>query len=135
MDILVVRPLAIASASPVWVTMSIFWNIMIALGVIIAAVLGYFLLLRKQPSAPPDSQKTRELLQILGGRQNIQQVALEGTRLRVTLASLKACDYADLKRFGATGIFVAGKQIKFILKDATPELIKAIQEQLKEEDR
>lgn len=115
-----------------WFMANLWWIALLVLLLVFA--IAYILISgKKKPiKSEIDNSEIENLIQVLGGIDNIEEISLEGSRLKALLKNLKKCEYKSLKEHGASGIFVSGKQIKFILPKSANQLINIIQAKKKE---
>ncbi len=115
-----------------WIITNWWWIALLVIAMVFALI--YFLYQGKKKQAKPeiDVSEIDKMIQVLGGIDNIESISMEGARLKVLLKNLKKCEYATLKEHGAMGIFVSGKQIKFLLPKSASQLVSLIQAKKKE---
>ncbi|MFA5289505.1 MAG: hypothetical protein WC351_00510 [Candidatus Izemoplasmatales bacterium] len=111
-----------------------FFHYMLGVLIIIGVVYVVILILRsrkKKVSHIPE-ERIDQLIAILGGIDNISGFQPTGSRLKFELVHIKKCDFEDLKSFGANGIFVSGKFVKFMLSPHADLYANEIQKRMKE---
>ncbi|AJC67137.1 glucose PTS transporter subunit EIIB [Dickeya zeae] len=75
-----------------------------------------------------DKQQIQRLLQLFGGRENIEQVDACITRLRVTVKDLSVVDSQGLQQEGALGVIILGQQVHAIFGKQSDTLRKLLEE-------
>ncbi|GAB7267728.1 glucose PTS transporter subunit EIIB [Dickeya ananatis] len=75
-----------------------------------------------------DKQQIQRLLQLFGGRENIEQVDACITRLRVTVKNLSLVDSQGLQQEGALGVIILGQQVHAIFGKQSDTLRKLLEE-------
>lgn len=70
------------------------------------------------------------LLNLLGGEENVLSVSFEYSRLKVDLQDVKKVDLEGIKALGATGLFVAGNKLQAIVGNNAKDLEIAIKKYL-----
>ncbi|WP_226101137.1 PTS transporter subunit EIIB [Dickeya oryzae] len=75
-----------------------------------------------------DKQQIQRLLQLFGGRENIEQVDACITRLRVTVKNLSVVDSQGLQQEGALGVIILGQQVHAIFGKQSDTLRKLLEE-------
>jgi len=113
--------------------LNIFLPLLLVL-VIIGVVSGVIIFIRsrKKPIQHIPEERIDQLITILGGIHNISSFQPTGSRLKFELVQIKKCDFEILKSFGANGIFVSGKCVKFMLSPHADLYANEIQKRLKE---
>lgn len=94
-----------------------YWAFAIAFGVLMLLV---FLLIKRKPvkkivQTPVEDEKIGAFVECYGGINNIEQIELDGRRLKLQLENIGLVDIERFKSLGATGIFISGSQIKMVL--------------------
>ncbi|UJR55265.1 glucose PTS transporter subunit EIIB [Dickeya zeae] len=75
-----------------------------------------------------DKQQIQRLLQLFGGRDNIEQVDACITRLRVTVKNLSVVDSQGLQQEGALGVIILRQQVHAIFGKQSDTLRKLLEE-------
>jgi len=72
-----------------------------------------------------------ELLEALGGAENISNVSLNGSRISLDFDSKKVVDKEQIKENGVETIVVANKKITLVIGKKAPAIYKYLQESVK----
>lgn len=85
------------------------------------------------PKLPPEDNSVEtlfldNLMQCLGGRENIIHVDACITRLRVTVADLSKVDTQGLQQSGALGVIIIGQEVHAIFGKKSDNLRKLLSE-------
>lgn len=72
-----------------------------------------------------------ELLEALGGADNISNVSLNGSRISLNFESKKVVDKEQIKENGVETIVVANKKITLVIGKKAPIIYKYLQENIK----
>ncbi len=87
--------------------------VIISLGVVIA------LLKKKKKKVVTqniDQEYINNIVTYLGGKDNIQDINVDQTKLKITVLNLKIVALDSLKELTSTGVFVSGNNIKILFK-------------------
>lgn len=76
-------------------------------------------------SSEDDSQKEL-FLDLFGGSENIEDVALQMSRVSVTVKAMEKVKTEELKEMGATGILLVGNVVKCSFGDRAPYIYKLL---------
>jgi len=114
---------------------NLWWIILGVLAVIFVVAYVASLIRKGKKDVVVDTGGFEEMLVVLGGIDNIVEVELEGTRIKVKVKELKKCEYAALKEHGASGVFVSGKTLKFLYPGHAKELYEHLQARRKEKQQ
>lgn len=98
-----------------------YWQYIIILSVLIIIALVITKLRRKDFSI-----EINKLIQCLGGKENILDVDVNMSRLKVTLKDMDIVDKDGIQRLGARGIVEVDNQLKIIFGTNSKELKKYI---------
>lgn len=77
-----------------------------------------------------DDNLVNEFLLSLGGKDNIQNVSYESSRLKVELNNVKKLDLDKIKSLGAQGLFIAGNKVQAIVGNNAQDFENAIKSYL-----
>lgn len=72
-------------------------------------------------------EKVAYVIKSLGGRTNIIDFSVTGSRVSFTLDRVKAAELDNLKDAGASGVFVAGKTVKCMFPEDPANLIRTLE--------
>ncbi len=110
--------------------------IAMCLGVLVIFLLILSLLLikkkRKTKTLKIDDEFIDLLIKNYGGINNIKNVEVENSRLKITIADLDLVDLEELKNQAESGVFITGDIIKTLFKLSSDEIKKSLDEKLKE---
>lgn len=102
--------------------------------VFIALVVVLILLLvrrkPKQKHIKVDDEFTNNLLVLLGGKENILEVAVDNGRLKFKVSNLDIVNLEGIKGIATSGVFVTGNIIKTLFKLDSQIIKKAIEKLL-----
>jgi len=111
-----------------WLLSNWWWVLPGFLGVLLVIIYLVNVLKKVADKPATDTVKLDRIIEKLGGLDNISEASREGNRLKFLMKELKKCDLVAIKNDGVSGIFVAGKQVKFQFPEAPEELLKRIEE-------
>jgi phosphotransferase system IIB component len=104
------------------------------------SILFYYILLKiydaayvkgaKRHHLTVNDELVTELLNHLGGEENIKHVSFEYSRLKVELQDVKRAHLEGIKELGATGIFIAGNKLQAFVGNDAKELEMALNQYL-----
>ncbi len=110
------------------------WVIPVSL--VMSFMLFYAFLRRREVAGediiPMSDEKVAYVIKALGGRKNINDFGITGSRVRFTLENVKAANLESLQDAGATGVFVAGNTVKCMFQEDPTNLVIALRENEKE---
>lgn len=78
-----------------------------------------------------ESKEFPELLEALGGPENISNVILNGSRISMNFDSKKSVDKEQIKENGVETIVLANKKITLVIGKKAPVIYKYLQESIK----
>lgn len=114
--------------------------ILIAIGLFV--IISFLVILfhshnkKQNPSKIPviDQSSIDEIINYLGGINNIISASIDGARISIKVKSSSLCQLDKIKAIGALGIFVAGTTIKMMLPYDSQNLIHQINHMIKGEN-
>lgn len=114
--------------------------ILIAIGLFV--IISFLVILfhshnkKQNPSKIPviDQSSIDEIINYLGGINNIISASIDGARISIKVKSSSLCQLDKIKAIGALGIFVTGTTIKMMLPYDSQNLIHQINHMIKGEN-
>jgi len=108
-----------------WLNQNYWWPVI--LFVFSVAVIIKVLLNKAPKKSKVDTSKyLEEVVKNLGGIDNINQAALDGTRVKFQLKEIEVANLEAFKDMGATGVFISGKNVKMVLPFDAKDLVDKI---------
>lgn len=103
------------------------WQIITIVGIVIfiIAIIAVVYLRRK------DNEEYPGLLEALGGRDNLLQVELNGSRINLSLNNKKEMDREQVKQNGVSAIVMQSKKITLVVGRGSKKIFKYLSDQLK----
>ncbi len=99
--------------------------------VIAAIVLIIVFVVLKRNNKPKhikvDDEFTNNLINLLGGKDNIEEVTVDNGRLKFQVANLDTVDLEGIKTIATSGVFVTGNIIKTLFKLDSQIIKKALE--------
>lgn len=77
---------------------------------------------------PMSDEKVAYVIKALGGRKNINDFGVTGSRVRFILENVKKADLESLQDAGATGVFVTGDTVKCMFQEDPTNLVITLRE-------
>lgn len=93
------------------------WQIILLISLVVLAVfvgLGLFFFFKKKKEKEKNNEFP-ELLEALGGAENIDKVELSGSRINLFLINKKSMDKEKVKENGVSAIVVTSKKITLVI--------------------
>lgn len=111
------------------------WQIaLIALAACAIVALIIFIIIKNNKKKPKhikvDDEFTNNLVSLLGGKENIEEVNVDNGRLKFTVSNLDSVDLNGIKAIATSGVFVTGNIIKTLFKLDSQIIKKAIEKVL-----
>lgn len=106
-----------------WVTILI--SVIVAVVVILAIILIIALHKRKNKKGPHlliDEEYMKKLIELYGNYSNINEIAVDGNKLKVNVKDLKIVNLDGIKELSSSGVFVTANNIKSLFKYDAKEL-------------
>lgn len=97
----------------------IFILVAVSIFILIITILVAILLKKKkkkEPSLGIDSDYVAKIMDLLGGNDNVTDIDVIDTKLKISVKNLKAVNLEGLKELTLSGIFVTGNTIKILFK-------------------
>lgn len=101
-----------------------------ALALLTVLIIVFFLYFRKPKGVKIDEEFINNLLNILGGNNNIKEVSVDNGRLKFLVDDLDKVNLNSLKEVSTSGVFVTGNVIKTLFKLDSQTIKKAIEERI-----
>lgn len=99
-----------------------FIGLLCGIGVIVIGIIALIVILsvRKGKNKPKhikvDDEFINNLLNLLGGKDNIEEVTVDNGRLKFKVTELDSVDLEGIKTIATSGVFVTGNIIKTLFK-------------------
>ncbi|HHU59866.1 TPA: hypothetical protein GXZ34_02965 [bacterium] len=106
------------------------WQIITIVGIVIfiIAIITVVYFKRK------DNEEYPGLLEALGGRDNLLQVELNGSRINLSLNNKKEMDREQVKQNGVSAIVMQSKKITLVVGHGSKKIFKYLSDQLKQKE-
>jgi phosphotransferase system IIB component len=108
-----------------WFTRNYWWLLLIVIA-ILAVLIVFFSKPKKVDDNEIDEEFVEKVITGFGGLDNLVSVSKDGSRLKFTVADVEKCQLENIKALGAAGVFVSGKQIKFLFPFPSDALLERI---------
>ena len=105
------------------------WLIGIGLAILLISIVLVVVVKRKHKLK--ESMEFPELLEALGGADNISNLSLNGSRISFNFDSKKIVDKEQIKENGVETIVVANKKITLVIGKKAPVIYKYLKENIK----
>ena len=104
----------------------------IALCVILLLVIIFLIIVRKNKNKDKISKEFPGLLEALGGRENISNIVLNGSRIGLNFENKKIINKEVIKENGVETIVVSNKKITLVVGKKAPVIYRDLQNNKKE---
>ena len=101
-----------------------------ALALLTVLLIIFILYFRKPKGIKIDEEFISNLLEILGGNNNIKEVSVDNGRLKFLVDDLDKVNLNALKEVSTSGVFVTGNVIKTLFKLDSQTIKKAIEQRI-----
>ena len=99
------------------------WLIPVIIAACVVVLIGVGLILfftlkskKKDKHIKVDEEFTNNLLALLGGKENIEEITVDNGRLKFKVTNLDPVDLNGIKAIATSGVFVTGNIIKTLFK-------------------
>ncbi len=98
------------------------WVYFVIGGAVLLVILGillFFLLKKKKPKKKHikvDNEFVTNLLELLGGKENLTEIQVDNGRLKFVVVDLEKVKLTGIKEIATSGVFVTGNVIKTLFK-------------------
>lgn len=106
--------------------------LIVAAVLVIAAIVVTIIVRRKKSKINIDEEYIKSLVSNLGGKSNVDQIGVDGRKLKVVVNDLSIVNLEEIKALAQAGIFVSGNNIKALFKYDAEELKKGLKTYMKE---
>ncbi|MGM9971011.1 MAG: PTS transporter subunit EIIB [Anaeroplasmataceae bacterium] len=97
---------------------------------IIITLLVFFLPKKKDKKIKVDAQFIENIINHLGGNNNIHSVTVDNARLKLEVSDVKKVDGNALKEMSGQGVFITGNNVKVLFKYDSKTIKKEIEKRL-----
>ncbi|MDT8337212.1 MAG: hypothetical protein RQ856_05215 [Candidatus Izemoplasmatales bacterium] len=105
-----------------WLNNNYWWPVVLFLVSLIIIV--KIMLLQPKKKVDVDSSEYKdEVINNLGGIENIISASLDGSRVKFQIKEIELANLEAFKAMGATGVFISGKNVKMVLPFNAKELV------------
>lgn len=112
-----------------------FLALVISLGTLLVLAIIFIIIVSKKRKGKPkhikvDDEFINNLLELLGTKDNIEEVSVDNGRLKFKVADLEPVNLEGIKSIATSGVFVTGNIIKTLFKLDSQTIKKAIEKYL-----
>jgi phosphotransferase system IIB component len=112
-----------------------FLALVISLGALLVLAIIFIIIVSKKRKGKPkhikvDDEFINNLLELLGTKDNIEEVSVDNGRLKFKVADLEPVNLEGIKSIATSGVFVTGNIIKTLFKLDSQTIKKAIEKYL-----
>lgn len=112
-----------------------FLALVISLGALLVLAIIFIIIVSKKRKGKPkhikvDDEFINNLLELLGTKDNIEEVSVDNGRLKFKVADLEPVNLEEIKSIATSGVFVTGNIIKTLFKLDSQTIKKAIEKYL-----
>ena len=112
-----------------------FLALVISLGALLVLAIIFIIIVSKKRKSKPkhikvDDEFINNLLELLGTKDNIEEVSVDNVRLKFKVADLEPVNLEGIKSIATSGVFVTGNIIKTLFKLDSQTIKKAIEKYL-----
>lgn len=108
-----------------WLNKNYWWPIVLIL-VALLVVVKVFILKPKDKKEIDFNEQSEDIINYLGGINNIKQVTLDGNRVKFKVHNIEITNLEAFKSIGATGVFISGDNVKMVLPFDSKNLVDKI---------
>ncbi len=107
------------------------WLIIGCSAILLIAFVIVLIILLKRKNRIKESQEFPELLEAMGGKENITNLALNGSRISFNFENKKDLDKEKIKDNGVESIVVSNKKATLVIGKKAPIIYKYLNENIK----
>jgi phosphotransferase system IIB component len=106
-----------------WLNDNYWWPVILCVLIIAVGLYFIYFYRPKTKTAELNSDEIITIMNLFGGRDNIENITKSGSRYKFDVKKVEKCNLEGMKDLGCTGIFVSGTQVKLIFPFSADELL------------
>lgn len=106
-----------------WLNDNYWWPVILCVLIIAVGLYFIYFYKPKTKTAELNSDEVATIMNLFGGRDNIENITKSGSRYKFDVKKVEECNLEGMKDLGCTGIFVSGTQVKLIFPFNADELL------------